>query len=98
MTLDAAHASFAEGAIGSLKKGKKADFIVLDRDIMRPDVVLANETWTAEVVATEGVRENGVWANIASSLGGFRGPPAHAGRCWFAETLPARTSSHWTTS
>jgi predicted amidohydrolase YtcJ len=52
MTLDAAHASFSEATIGNLKKGKKADFVVLDRDIMRPEVVLANETWKAQVVAT----------------------------------------------
>ena len=34
MTLDAAYASFAEKEIGSLDIGKKADFVVLDRDIM----------------------------------------------------------------
>lgn len=34
MTLDAAYASFAENELGSLVVGKKADFVVLDRDIM----------------------------------------------------------------
>jgi predicted amidohydrolase YtcJ len=34
MTLDAAYASFAEHELGSLLPGKKADFVVLDRDIM----------------------------------------------------------------
>jgi len=34
MTLDAAYASFAEADLGSLVPGKKADFVVLDRDIM----------------------------------------------------------------
>ena len=34
MTLDAAYASFAEHEIGSLIPGKKADFVVLNRDIM----------------------------------------------------------------
>ena len=34
MTLDAAYASFAENEIGSLTPGKKADFVVLNRDIM----------------------------------------------------------------
>ncbi|KAF8064078.1 amidohydrolase family-domain-containing protein [Lyophyllum atratum] len=34
MTLDAAYASFAEKDLGSLTPGKKADFVVLDRDIM----------------------------------------------------------------
>ncbi|KAJ7584940.1 amidohydrolase 3 [Mycena floridula] len=38
MTLDAAYASFAEKELGSLKKGKKADFVVLDRDIMKVPV------------------------------------------------------------
>lgn len=35
MTLDAAYASFAENELGSLEPGKKADFVILDRDIMR---------------------------------------------------------------
>jgi predicted amidohydrolase YtcJ len=34
MTLDAAYASFAENELGSLTPGKKADFVILDRDIM----------------------------------------------------------------
>lgn len=34
MTLDAAYASFAENELGSLTQGKRADFVVLDRDIM----------------------------------------------------------------
>jgi predicted amidohydrolase YtcJ len=34
MTLDAAYASFSEDRIGSITPGKKADFVVLDRDIM----------------------------------------------------------------
>jgi hypothetical protein len=33
-TLDAAYAAFMEDSVGSLEAGKKADFIVLDRDIM----------------------------------------------------------------
>ncbi|KAF5341906.1 hypothetical protein D9611_001970 [Ephemerocybe angulata] len=37
MTLDPAYASFAENEIGSLEVGKKADFTILDRDIMRED-------------------------------------------------------------
>ncbi|EIW76728.1 hypothetical protein CONPUDRAFT_139452 [Coniophora puteana RWD-64-598 SS2] len=35
MTLDAAYASFAEDKIGSLEIGKRADFVILDRDIMK---------------------------------------------------------------
>lgn len=34
MTLDPAFASFSENEVGSLEVGKKADFVVLDRDIM----------------------------------------------------------------
>lgn len=34
MTLDTAYASFSEDILGSLSIGKKADFVVLDRDIM----------------------------------------------------------------
>lgn len=34
MTFDAAYASFAEKSLGSLVQGKKADYVVLDRDIM----------------------------------------------------------------
>ena len=34
MTLDAAYASFAENELGSLSPGKKADFVILDKDIM----------------------------------------------------------------
>lgn len=34
MTLDAAYASFKENEIGNLQVGKKADFVVLDTDIM----------------------------------------------------------------
>ncbi|CDO70442.1 hypothetical protein BN946_scf184999.g83 [Trametes cinnabarina] len=34
MTLDAAYASFAEDTLGSLEPGKRADFVILDRNIM----------------------------------------------------------------
>lgn len=49
MTLDAAYASFAENEIGSLSPGKKADFVVLDKDIM---TVRASEILNTRVVAT----------------------------------------------
>jgi predicted amidohydrolase YtcJ len=49
MTLDAAYASFAENEIGSLSLGKKADFVVLDRDIM---TLPAKEILNTRVVAT----------------------------------------------
>ncbi len=34
MTLDAAYAAFAEDVLGSLSPGKRADYVILDRDIM----------------------------------------------------------------
>jgi predicted amidohydrolase YtcJ len=49
MTLDAAYASFAENDIGSLTPGKKADFVIFDRDIM---TVPQDEILKAKVVAT----------------------------------------------
>ncbi|KAF8627591.1 hypothetical protein AX17_006164 [Amanita inopinata Kibby_2008] len=49
MTLDAAYASFSEHELGSLVPGKKADFVVLDRDIM---TVPFGEILKTKVVAT----------------------------------------------
>jgi hypothetical protein len=49
MTLDAAYASFSEHELGSLVPGKKADFVVLDRDIMK---VPEDEILQAKVLAT----------------------------------------------
>ena len=49
MTLDAAYASFAERDIGSLSPGKKADFVILDKDIM---TLPAEEILNTRVVAT----------------------------------------------
>jgi len=49
MTLDAAYASFAEQDLGSLSPGKKADFVVFDRDIM---AIPVNEILEAKVKAT----------------------------------------------
>ena len=34
MTIDPAYASFTESSLGSLESGKRADFVVLSRDIM----------------------------------------------------------------
>ncbi len=34
MTIWAAKAGFMEGDAGSLERGKKADFVILDRDLM----------------------------------------------------------------
>ena len=49
MTLWPAFAAFQEGSMGSLTPGKYADFVILDRDIMR---VSANEILGTQVVAT----------------------------------------------
>lgn len=38
MTLGPAYASFSEDKLGSLEVGKKADFVVLDKDIMKVPV------------------------------------------------------------
>lgn len=42
MTLDAAYASFSENELGSLSPGKKADFVIFDKDIMTipPQLIL----------------------------------------------------------
>ena len=48
-TLDAAYSGFQESLLGSLEPGKKADFIVLDRDIFAiPD----SEIWQAKALET----------------------------------------------
>ncbi|KAI0077692.1 hypothetical protein K474DRAFT_1661475 [Panus rudis PR-1116 ss-1] len=52
MTLDAAYASFAEDDLGSLVPGKKADFVVLDRDIMDEGAVPDDDLLQTKVLAT----------------------------------------------
>jgi predicted amidohydrolase YtcJ len=44
MTIDAAYAAFAERDLGSLTPGKRADFVVLDRDIMSVSIEQVLET------------------------------------------------------
>ncbi|MBE1286130.1 MAG: amidohydrolase family protein [Alteromonadaceae bacterium] len=47
-TLDAAYAAFQEDIIGSLDVGKKADFIIIDRDIFTVDEGLIRDTQVLE--------------------------------------------------
>jgi len=49
MTRDAAHAAFAEDTQGRLVPGFAADFVVLDRDIMRVPV---EDILSTKVLAT----------------------------------------------
>ena len=49
MTLDAAYASFTEHELGSLTPGKRADFVVLDTNIM---TVPQSHILQAKVMAT----------------------------------------------
>uniref|UniRef100_A0A8H7XPQ0 Amidohydrolase 3 domain-containing protein n=1 Tax=Psilocybe cubensis TaxID=181762 RepID=A0A8H7XPQ0_PSICU len=49
MTLDAAYAAFAEETLGSLTPGKKADFVVFDKNIMQVPV---GDILKAKVLAT----------------------------------------------
>lgn len=48
-TLDAAYSGFQEGLLGSLEPGKKADFIVLDRDIF---AIPNEQLWQAQALET----------------------------------------------
>ena len=69
MTLDPAYASFSEHELGSLEEGKKADFVVLDQDIMQ---VAMNKVLSTKVEATviDGeVLYGGIGSSYTSSLG-----------------------------
>jgi predicted amidohydrolase YtcJ len=56
LTVDAAYASFSDDIVGSLSVGKRADFVVLSKDIMTipseqiPDVTVAATIIDGEVV------------------------------------------------
>ena len=51
MTLDAAYASFSEERLGSLAPGKKADYVIFDRDFIDEETP-AEEILRAVVHAT----------------------------------------------
>jgi len=44
MTIDPAYASFAEDTLGSLEPGKRADYVILSRDIMGDAIKKIMET------------------------------------------------------
>ena len=49
ITIDPAYASFTENILGSIEPGKRADFVVLSKDIME---VPAEEVLKTDVLAT----------------------------------------------
>jgi len=68
MTLDPAYASFSERELGSLEKGKKADFIVLDQDIMQVDMSKVLSTKVETTVIDGEVLYGGIGSSGASSF------------------------------
>ena len=68
MTLDPAYASFSERELGSLEKGKKADFIVLDQDIMQIDMSKVLSTKVEATVIDGEILYGGIRPSGASSL------------------------------
>ncbi|HUF30547.1 MAG TPA: amidohydrolase family protein, partial [Gemmatimonadaceae bacterium] len=56
-------AAFQESAMGSLRTGKYADFVVLDRDIMSvPDTSLLGTRVLATFIGGEAVYRDSLWA------------------------------------
>jgi predicted amidohydrolase YtcJ len=49
MTIDPAYASFTEETLGSLERGKRADYVVLSQDIM---TIPVEELLSTKVLAT----------------------------------------------
>jgi len=68
MTLDPAYASFSEHDLGSLKKGKKADFVVLDQDIMQIDMSKMLSTKVEATIIDGEVLYGGIRPSGTSSL------------------------------
>lgn len=68
MTLDPAYASFSEHELGSLERGKKADFVVLDQDIMQVDMSKVLSTRVEATVIDGEVLYGGIRPSRASSF------------------------------
>jgi predicted amidohydrolase YtcJ len=60
MTRAAAHASFAEASHGTLRAGLKADFVLLDRDVMRVPLGAILETRVRATVVDGQVAFGGI--------------------------------------
>jgi predicted amidohydrolase YtcJ len=59
MTVDAAYASFSDDIVGSLSVGKRADFVVLSKDIMTvPSEQILDVTVAATIIDGEVVYGN----------------------------------------
>lgn len=67
MTLDPAYASFSERELGSLEKGKKADFVVLNQNIMQVDMSKVLSTKVEATVIDGEVLYGGIGFSGASS-------------------------------
>jgi len=68
MTFDPAYASFSERELGSLEQGKKADFVVLDQDIMQVDMSKVLSTKVEATVIDGEVLYGGIRPSGASSF------------------------------
>ena len=68
MTLDPAYASFSEHELGSLEKGKKADFVILDQDIMQVDMSKVLSTKVEATVIDGEILYGGIRPSGASPL------------------------------
>lgn len=79
MTLDAAYSVHAEDYVGSLEKGKKADFVVLDRDIMDPSSSSPSASSSGGGEDSEGEEQ---WRAVGwrGGKGGWRGASAGQGK------------------
>lgn len=66
MTLDPAYASFSERELGSLEKGKKADFVVLDQDIMQVHLSTVLSTKVEATVIDGEVLYGGIGSSYTS--------------------------------